>query len=287
MMHQLTVRGGLRTQTFEPLLRDTCQRLRGHEASSGDVIVDLTGCSFIEAPSAAMLCALAYHLAGGNSDVTCLPPTRTDVRHYFEICGLAHALSKGAVGATAGHMAASGDFVLPVCKVSEERDVAAIGDFVYRSVNQRLGASSGFAGRSRSILDALCENVVVHAEAGTGGWAAAQVHRTEDGRQFLRIGVVDVGVGIPVTMARSHPQFRAPTPATHCDAIVAATEPGVSGRAGGGGIGLAQVAQLVADCKGTLHIRSLSGNVTIGIYGVDSNPVEYFPGTQLHIVLFG
>lgn len=283
---ELTVCGTLTTKSFDALLRRSLSTQSWNDTCSDAVVVDLSACTFIEAPSAATLCALVYHLSGGKRDVHCRPPDRFDVRRYFEQCGLAHAVSARGVGAPAGELQAVGNYVLPVCRVAGAHDVAVIGDFVHRSVGAWLQASADLASRSRSVFDALCENVVVHAAAGMGAWAAAQVHRAGDGRGFLRIGVADVGVGIPVTMSRMRPELVGASPEKHCAAILAATEPGVTGSETGGGIGLAQVRQLVRDCRGTIHIRSLTGYVTIGIYPTRAVGVCHFPGTQLEVMLF-
>jgi len=284
-MVPVAVERELRTQSFDGFLEQFLVRHRSAPGHESGVAVDMSDCTFIEAPAAAMLCALAYYLSGGRRPVSVVPPASPDVRAYYGSCGLEQALAHGGVGARAGDLRATRTYLLPVCRVGNEHDVAAIGEFMYRSVSDVLGAPSAFASRSRSVFDALCENMVVHAEAGQGGWAAAQAHRRRDGRQFLRIGVVDIGLGIPTTMARRHPHLGEPSPATHCGAILEATEPGVTGAEAGGGIGLAQVRQLVADCQGTLHIRSLSGHVTIGIHGLMRKYVPFFPGTQLHVVL--
>ena len=286
-MATLTVSGSLDNQAFEGLLGRALATEAMTGADRDRVVVDLSTCTFIEAPAATMLCALTYHLADGQRDVQFLPPTREDVRRYFGYCGLERALSDGGVGALAGELKAVGQYALPVCRVAGERDVAVIGDFICESVAERLGASAAFAGWSRSVFDALCENIVIHAEAGVGGWAAAQVHRRGDGRVFVRIGVVDVGVGIPATMARRHPGLQGDSAALHCKAILKATQPGATGTSEGGGIGLTQVCQIVSDCNGTLHVRSLTGNVTIGIHPTTRRHVTHFPGTQLHVILVG
>lgn len=284
-MIALRVVGPLKTKTFEQVLSDFLTQHRKARGRWGALAIDLSRCSFIEAPAAAMLCALAHRLSQRRIQLTFEPPMCQDVGHYFEACGLERALSGEGLGARAGELASDSTFFLPVCRVVGAADVAAIGEFVYSAMLECIGASQSFASRTRSLFDALCENIVIHAQAGSGGWAAGQAHRMAGGRMFLRVGVVDTGVGIPATMAQRYPEFGERGAKTQLRAIEKATERGVTSRADGGGIGLAQVRQLVDECKGTLHVRSLSGLVTIGIYGIDRKAVERFPGTQLAVVL--
>ncbi len=133
-----------------------------------------------------------------------------------------------------------------------------------------------------TALGAATENVMDHSESPVGAWVAAQRYR----RTGLELAVVDLGRGIPSTMALTYADL------TDLEALEKALEDGVTctGEAGRGA-GLAELVAAVEQAgNSTLTVRSGRGHLTISRSGnatqvQRSTPSCLVPGTWIAIRL--
>lgn len=133
-----------------------------------------------------------------------------------------------------------------------------------------------------TALGAATENVMDHSDSPVGAWVAAQRYR----RTGLELAVVDLGRGIPSTMARNYPGL------TDLEALETALEDGVTSTGEEGrGAGLAELIAAVEQAgNSTLVVRSGRAHLTISrsrnVTQVQrSTPACPVPGTWIAIRL--
>jgi len=126
----------------------------------------------------------------------------------------------------------------------------------------------------RICFEELAENVIQHADAPMGGFAAAQGWRK---RPAIEIGIVDLGIGIRASLTKN-PDFA--DIADDVDAIETALRPRVSSTPErNAGIGLFITKLLLRENGGVLLVRSGRGAVYSGSREARQSPAVAFPGT--------
>jgi len=129
-------------------------------------------------------------------------------------------------------------------------------------------------GSVRTCLDELSENVIHHADATHGGFAAAQGWRKSS---TFEIGIVDLGIGIRSSLRKNAAYADIPNDAT---AITTALQPRVTSTPErNSGIGLFVTRLLLRENGGFFMVRSGNGAVYAGSEERTGEARTAFPGT--------
>jgi len=140
-------------------------------------------------------------------------------------------------------------------RVLNDDEVEELASRLVRVITEMPGPGVGFEPLFLTVCEAI-SNVEVHS-GEEGGTVAVQRYRDS-----VCLAFADAGVGIP---ARLGSQFPGESPGS---VIAHAVEPGVSSRVGGGGMGLAELADLVTDEGERLTIHSDSGQIAVTPEGI-------------------
>lgn len=195
------------------------------------------------------------------------PPRLASVRAYLVRMGFG------------GRPVGGSDVLLPITKVERESTVRDIVANAAQSVQSIIIGQFAFPpelvnGFCTSLAE-ICQNVPQHS--GDIGFVAAQAYNV-DKQPFLKLAVVDCGIGIQGSLNNAFPDISARA------AIKLALKTGISRfRQQGRGLGLAQVFSFVQRFRGTLQIRS--GNTRFYYNGLSAYFFDgaFFPGTQIGI----
>lgn len=126
----------------------------------------------------------------------------------------------------------------------------------------------------RICLEELAENVIHHADAPMGGFAAAQGWKKNS---TIEIGIVDLGIGVRASLTKN-PQYA--DIADDVTAIETALRPRVSSTPDrNAGIGLFVTKRLLRGNGGVLVVRSGRGAVYSGVQDARDVRAVAFPGT--------
>lgn len=130
----------------------------------------------------------------------------------------------------------------------------------------------------RICLDELAENVLHHADAPGGGYAAAQVYR-KSGK--FEVGIVDLGIGVPASL-RKNPAYA--DISGDVAAVQTALELGVTSTPErNAGIGLFVTKLLLKGNGGILMVRSGTATVVAGASERTATTDVALPGTLVTI----
>lgn len=176
--------------------------------------------------------------------------------------------------------------LLELTSIASSDAIAAVLDKFIRILRHRLKYRKDDAYDLAIMLSELCNNVIDHypEPAAAAGVAAMQVHDGQAGR-FVQVVVGDRGIGIRRTLAQNPAHANL---SSDVAAILRGVELGVSEYVEETrGNGLYHLRRLVAQHRGSLHIRSERGKV---YYRVDRlQPLAFgvprLSGTQFAITL--
>jgi hypothetical protein len=171
------------------------------------------------------------------------------------------------------------------------RDVAAAVERARRIVSTWFVANPSAVGRLLTMLSEITSNVTHSHDRGL---AVIQRYRTNDsGRSGSRVTVAvgDLGIGIKASLLTKDPSSwrqKGTRLETGSDYILQALRLGVTSRDELGGMGLAQVLDLVVAWAGTLTIRSGRSRVSMSKAGATvADDLADIPGVQVTISIQG
>jgi len=139
------------------------------------------------------------------------------------------------------------------------------------------------------MLSEVCQNILEHAEST--GWVCAQLYRSRRRwkRLFVKLAVMDVGVGFHGSLGTEHARHRSGDWSAS-SALAAAFLHGESRFADPGrGQGLRSIRRQVIKWDGSIRIRSGDARIARLPAWDSGEPLRtglpYFPGAQIEIVL--
>lgn len=166
-----------------------------------------------------VLCMIAALAVEVRSKSTASLPIRCErftatSKHYFERMRLFHFLGLNSEIVINEHESA-GRFI-PLTNIKNSSD---LGNFI-RDMIPLLHLRDQHVQPIKYVVSELVRNVIEHSGSSKGAFVAAQYYKKTN---TIRIGIVDVGIGIKKSINHSH---RADT---HTDSIVLALTPGITG----------------------------------------------------------
>ena len=256
------------------------------ERRQDNIVLDLSGLTFVDPYGMGMLCLIARHLSRTFWDISCRMPGVEAVRTYLARMNVLAALGQFASfeeEAPPRH-AASNEALLEMTPITRRDDVESVLRLIGHRVSAILAEELNYKDREiagfKNVVAELCHNVLDHSF--DWGYVAAQRYMDHRrGKKFAIIGVGDLGIGIRGSLAMRYDV----SAWTHATAIVNAVRKQFS-RDPTRGLGLYVVNRICHDYGGGLHIRSGDARVYIRGRSVYRNETAPFPGTQLSITLY-
>ncbi len=136
-------------------------------------------------------------------------------KHYLERMGLFKLLKISSGIKPVREHESAGRFI-PLTKITNSTELTK---FITEIV-PLLHLEPKQAGPIKYVISELVRNVLEHAQSKNGAIVSAQYYKKSG---TIRIGVVDIGLGIKSTINKSHPAL------TYLDAIKLALTPGITG----------------------------------------------------------
>ncbi|MBI4545782.1 MAG: sensor histidine kinase [Gemmatimonadetes bacterium] len=187
------------------------------------------------------------------------------------------------------------DVLLEITPVRSHGDIHTVVDRVNQRAVTILTRQLHYPGKEAFqfsvILSEVCQNIVEHAEAGSGGWVATQTYNWARrlGRKVVVIAVMDLGVGFRGSLAGQH-AARFGERWSDATALEAAFLHGLTRfHDPGRGQGLQQIRKQVGRWGGKISVRSGTARIADVPPWDDAPQLEErlapFPGAQICIVL--
>jgi anti-sigma regulatory factor (Ser/Thr protein kinase) len=146
-----------------------------------------------------------WHLKHAH-EVKVLCPTNAAVAGYMSRMGLADGLPSGVFeGLPTEPRPESSDVLIPVRQLFDAGDVDELGEKLVPFFSGHSDDVAVFTQAMHMATSELCGNAVEHGRNPLGCYVAAQRYERGGRRTVLSIG--DLGVGIPVHMARRYPDL--------------------------------------------------------------------------------
>lgn len=235
--------------------------------------LDLRDCAYL-GPDAAVLIAGLFDRDRQRGLVprVVLPEGPEPLRAFCSYVGLAHRIGQGP-RPTPDHPRSETvplhTYYQPIANA--ERKVVRLVHEHFPGVTEGAELALGVA------INEVIQNVCDHAESPIGALMAARYFQT---RRDVRVAILDLGLGIPRTLARVLPAANDPQ-----QALRLVVQGGVSSRSKASNMGLG-VSNLVAQVRGRrgelllLSARGVARMTPDGVVRYDSAPVD-FPGTAV------
>jgi anti-sigma regulatory factor (Ser/Thr protein kinase) len=178
--------------------------------------------------------------------------------------------------------------IIPAQRFSTSADVERLANEMAEVFQTQLIGLSFLLQPCHIVFSELADNVLHHAESGSGFVSAARIrHRERSGRavDMVEIAVGDAGIGIPAAIRRN-PALQ---PESDSSAIRLALQEGVSGLSDSyRGYGLWHVGQEIVRKaqQRSMVLRSGSGLVRLrGDGRLRRAEYKHFPGTLAHVMI--
>lgn len=268
--------------SFDQLFASAAPLLNRAAKNIPKVTVDLNAVKFIDPYGVAGLIILLETIRRrSNVKPRLIAPTDVAVWDYLRRLGAVSHLRNTAqidgVDETLAARERDSDVLLGLTPIRSQADVDEVLSHLTQIVSVNLGYSAPSVNAILNTLSELCHNVLDHSDAT--GWAVAQRYFRRTGACFVRISVVDAGIGIKESLGK-----RFSTASwSHFDAIENALKKNFS-RFPNRGMGLHMVGRIVGEFRGTLDIRTGDCRLFVG-HQACGIPGAWFPGTQVGLSL--
>jgi hypothetical protein len=214
MTYRTQVHGSLNMSTL-PQLLDPILHGGGEARACGEIVLDLTGVTFVTPGGLAPLAALVESVRADLPPLRLEAPADSECRLYLASAGLLQMLRgvatvRGADGLDGIRPGSALATVLPLTRLGGDADLEALLTQLERKLDQLLGCADGAwnerKGRIISAVREICANVFQHA-GDAPGWVAAQKYRPRNGgNPFLEVSIADAGIGVRTSLAGHYPE---------------------------------------------------------------------------------
>ena len=266
----ITMAGGYGLDQLERAIRDLQPIMAPREPEN--LLVDLGGLAYIGPAALALLAAVLKRREEEGCSCVVIPPRSPLTRHYLQRMDFTKLLFEVEIPEPFERKKAVG--FRPVQHFRGDEDYWLAAKELTEALVERFKPEPVVKAAIRICLDEIAENVVHHAYTDLGGFAVAQSSRK---RRTFEIGIVDLGVGVPASLARN------PTYAhisTDMAAVATALQPRVSSTPErNAGIGLYITKLLLRSNGGQLLVRSGHAAVCRGADETEEEREIHFPGT--------
>lgn len=273
---QITLAGGYWLHTYKRLLRDL-QRLLELDAPAV-ITVDMRKLTFMGPAALATTVAVlmkvrdsGFALDGGKI----LEPRADGIRRYLHRMDFFRVLFHDPDRPDPSHRGEPPG-MLECQHFIRDDQLRAVTKGIIEAVEKKTNLDDGARYAVDTCLSELFENVIFHAYTPHGGVAAVQAFKRE-----LELAIVDLGVGIPVSLARN-PDYAERARRDDLTAIQTALVPNVTSTPERNrGWGLAFTELLLQLNGGRLIVRSHAGYVQRGAKTADRLEAMSLPGTLI------
>jgi anti-sigma regulatory factor (Ser/Thr protein kinase) len=217
-----------------------------NKAGFQDVKLDFSECRAAFAGAVlAMAADISRHRSAGV-DIAIIPPNEERLSRLFRNAGWLHILDENQPVAPTY----VGTQHVPATMFrSAEEQFAAVNRLLDTVTGSLEGLTRHDLGAVEWAVQEVTDNVLAHAEAGTGG--VAQLSALSQRRQ-IELVVVDAGIGIPTSLRQGFPELRLDSLA-----LERAVQEGVTrSKSVGRGNGLFGTIEIAKVSEGYLHIHS-------------------------------
>lgn len=152
---------------------------------------------------------LDWHLAHGH-DVSLRPPADPAVAQRLADMGVVADLPSDVIGAMATPGADAGA-LFPIRRLKTSNDVEDASAAATEVLHEQAPALAAWGDPVYMAVSELCGNALQHGRHELGAYVAAD--RVTGDQRVFRLGVVDLGIGIPEHIRNRHPDWHDDTAA--------------------------------------------------------------------------